>query len=391
MVVDQSNAAVGVQAPATKPLVGLAAFMVVMAGLKVFSGQLAPLAVAFVIVVGVAPVQTAVKKRGGSNGLALTASILAGVGVLLTFLGSVVWAVYSVADLVTDPEYEEALAKLEESVTEGLQSLGVKDGAIQDGLRSLDLGNVMNTVTSALSGVVGVLSMILTIVLAMVFLMGDFEPFQRALRSVTNLRPAVVEGLDLFVIRTRSYLAVSAAFGAIVAVLDGVALWAMRVPLVGVWVVLSFVSNFIPNVGFIIGVVPPAFLALLLNGPGSAVWVVIIYSALNFVIQTLIQPRYVGDSVGLSTTLTFFSLIFWTFVMGPLGAILAIPLSLFARAVLIDIYPERQWIGPLLSLSAASQDPEAVEPDGGASGDDGGATSEQKAKSKDGGASDGDD
>jgi len=70
---------------------------------------------------------------------------------------------------------------------------------------------------------------------------------------------------------------------------------------------------------------------------------------LNVVIQSVIQPKVVGDAVGLSTTLSFFSLIFWTWVIGPLGAILAIPLTLFAKALLIDADPDTRWLRPLIS------------------------------------------
>ena len=69
----------------------------------------------------------------------------------------------------------------------------------------------------------------------------------------------------------------------------------------------------------------------------------------NVVIQSVIQPRFVGNAVGLSTTLTFVSLVFWTWVLGPLGALLAVPMSLFFKAVLVDVDPDARWIGPLVS------------------------------------------
>jgi len=67
------------------------------------------------------------------------------------------------------------------------------------------------------------------------------------------------------------------------------------------------------------------------------------------VIQSIIQPRFVGQAVGLSTTLTFLSLIFWTWVLGPLGALLAVPMSLLVRAVLVDAEPDARWMRPLIS------------------------------------------
>ena len=74
----------------------------------------------------------------------------------------------------------------------------------------------------------------------------------------------------------------------------------MGVPGAFVWAVLAFVTNFIPNIGFIIGVIPPALIALLDGGPALMVAVIVVYSVINFVIQSVIQPRVVGDAVGLS-------------------------------------------------------------------------------------------
>jgi hypothetical protein len=81
---------------------------------------------------------------------------------------------------------------------------------------------------------------------------------------------------------------------------------------------------------------------------------VLVYSLANFVIQSLVQPVFVGDAVGLSVTLTFLSVIVWTVVMGPLGAVLAIPLTLLAHAVLVGQDPERRWARALLAGTAAA-------------------------------------
>ena len=126
----------------------------------------------------------------------------------------------------------------------------------------------------------------------------------------------------------------------------------MGVPGAFVWAVLAFVTNFIPNVGFVIGVIPPALIALLEGGPGLMVAVIVVYSVINFLIQSVIQPRVVGDKVGLSPTLTFLSLVFWTWVIGPLGALLAVPLSLLTKALLVEADP-RSALGAAPDLGQA--------------------------------------
>jgi predicted PurR-regulated permease PerM len=116
-----------------------------------------------------------------------------------------------------------------------------------------------------------------------------------------------------------------------------------------VWAVLAFVTNFIPNIGFVIGLIPPAIIALLDSGPGLMATVIVLYSVINFVIQSVIQPRVVGDVVGLSPTLTFLSLVFWAWLIGPLGALLAVPLSLLMRSLLVEADPRGRWALPLIS------------------------------------------
>ena len=96
-------------------------------------------------------------------------------------------------------------------------------------------------------------------------------------------------------------------FGLIVALVDVTALYWLDVSLPWLWGLLSFITNYIPNIGFVLALVPPALLALLQGGVGQAVFVVVAYSVINLVIQSLIQPKFVGDAVGLSVTLTFLS------------------------------------------------------------------------------------
>ena len=145
--------------------------------------------------------------------------------------------------------------------------------------------------------------------------------------------------LGRFAHGTRNYMSVSAGFGFVVALIDGVALQLMGVPGAFVWGVFAFVTNFIPNIGFVIGVIPPALIALLDGGAGLMVAVIVVYRVVNFLIQSVIQPRVVGDSGGPVPTLTFMSLVFWTLIVGPLGALLAVPLTLLTRALLVEADP----------------------------------------------------
>jgi predicted PurR-regulated permease PerM len=129
-----------------------------------------------------------------------------------------------------------------------------------------------------------------------------------------------------------------------VAIVDGFALWMLGVPAPMVWAILAFVTNFIPNIGFVLGLVPPVIMAFVVGGWQLALAVIAVYCVVNVVLQVLVQPKFVADAVNLSLTLSFVSVVFWTFVIGPLGAILAIPLTLLVRALVLEPDPGSGWL-----------------------------------------------
>ena len=89
----------------------------------------------------------------------------------------------------------------------------------------------------------------------------------------------------------------------------------------------------------------------------------------NFVLTSVIQPKYVGDAVGISVSLTLVALVFWGWVLGTIGAVLAVPLTLFAKALLVDVNPRVRWANAILgSTTTARRSMEA--PDAGPPGDD---------------------
>jgi AI-2 transport protein TqsA len=161
----------------------------------------------------------------------------------------------------------------------------------------------------------------------------------------------VADALVEFAHSVRLYWVVTTVFGLIVAIMDVVALAIIGVPLAITWGVLAFVTNYIPNVGFLIGLVPPTLIALLDSGPGAAIAVLIVYTAINVIVQTLIQPRFTGDAVGITGTVAFLSLIFWAYLLGALGALLAVPATLFVKSLLVDNSSTGRWFGALINAN----------------------------------------
>ena len=228
---------------------------------------------------------------------------------------------------------------------------------LQQAASSLNLGKLAGVIGALLSSVAGLASNFVFLLALLLFLSVETGGAGDRIASIAAERPRIAEALGHFAWGTRQYLLVTTVFGFIVAVLDSIALALLGIPLAVTWGLLSFITNYIPNIGFIIGVMPPALLGLLTGGPTLMVIVIVVYCVLNIVVQSIIQPRFIGDAVGLSVTVTFVVLFFWAWLLGPLGAILAIPLTLLAKALLVDIDPQARWADALLRASAKEPDP----------------------------------
>lgn len=328
-------------------LLGLAAAVVSVAGMKAIGGLLGPTMLGIVLMITIFPIRGYLVNHRWPGWLATTVTILAVYGVLVAMVVALIVSIGRLAALV--PDYAPEINDLIDNVGTKLQDLGVGPDQVQTIQDSLDFGRIFGVATQILQSVLGVLSNAFFVATLVLFIGFDAARFPQHLLTARADRPAVVDALISFAVGTRKYFAVSAGFGLVVAVIDTIALMLLGIPAAMVWGVLSFVTNFIPNIGFVIGLVPPAVLALLEGGPSLMIAVIVVYAVVNVVIQSVIQPKIVGDALGLSGTLTFLSLVFWAFVLGPLGALLAIPMTLLAKALLVDVDPEARWVIPLLS------------------------------------------
>lgn len=328
-------------------LVGLGASFLVVAGLRDLSGIVGPVFLAFVLTIATQPMRIAAERRGIPGWVGASAALIAIYAGLIGFTLSMTVAVARFATLL--PSYEEEADQLREGVVDWLGGLGVGEEQIQELVAGFDLGRVVELAGNLATGLLDVLSSLFLVITLVLFMVIDAARFSMKLRLLPSEREPLTKALTSFGVATRRYLVVSTVFGLIVAVLDTVALAWLGVPVAILWGLLAFITNYVPNIGFVIGVVPPAIIGLLEGGPRLMIYVLIAYSLLNVVIQSIIQPKIVGDVVGLSATLTMISLVFWAYTLGAVGALLAVPLTLFAKALLVDADPRSQWLSPLMS------------------------------------------
>jgi AI-2 transport protein TqsA len=327
-------------------LIGLASGTVAVAGLRSIAWLIGPVFLALVVVIALSPVQTRLRRAGVPRWIATSVLLVLVWTVLLLFVGLLVVSAAELATLL--PNYSENAQQLINNLVADLNDARVVQGTVSDLVRQIDYGQVVGLASGVLASLTDTASTLVLLLTAMVFVTVESSGFGRRMALVGAERPHLPVALTLFAQGTRSYLLVSTVFGAIVAVGDWIALEIIGVPAAALWGLLAFITNYVPTIGFVLGLVPPALLGLLAGGWGELLLIVIVYSLLNFVVQTLIQPRFVGDSVGLSMTVTFVALLFWGWVLGALGALLAIPLTLLVKALLVDVDPRGHWLDTLL-------------------------------------------
>lgn len=347
------------QGRGSRILVALAAAVVVFAGVWFARDLLAPAVFAAVVVIIADPVRRPLERAGWPVWAASTVVIVVGYLILAVLAFLLIWAAAEFATML--PEYTDELEATAERLLGWVQSLGVPPLSAESATAWLDPAVLGDLAVGVADWVLGLATAFFFVLAYVIFMTVDAARLRRSTSGQADRVFGSVAGDAIgrrYFTGVRRYYVVNATFGVIVAVLDGLLLWLVGVPIPVVWAILAFVTNFIPNIGFVIGLIPPAVLALVVGGWPLALIVIAIYCVINVVLQVLVQPKFVSDAVGLSLTLTFFSVVFWSVVIGPIGAILSVPLSLLVRAVLLEPDPSRRGLRRLTGDLTAGTDTE---------------------------------
>ncbi|WP_400997522.1 AI-2E family transporter [Agromyces sp. GXQ0307] len=349
--------------PSTRGGVTVIATLLVLVALWFARELVAPIALALVLVVIVHPIRHPLERRGWPRWLATTAVIAVAYLILAVLAALLVFAGVQFGDLVVDvvDELQAAVA----SVTEWLASVGLGEQLADATASALDPSALLGLVQGLGGWLLGFLTAAFFVLAYVIFMAADAARYGRAERAFGAGIRNRIDRIRALNSSVRRYYVVNATFGAIVAVVDGLALWALGIPIPAVWAILAFVTNFIPNIGFVLGLIPPAVLAFVVGGVPLLLVVIAVYSVVNVVLQVLVQPKFVSDAVDLSLTLSFVSVVFWTFVIGPLGAILSIPLTLAAREALLGDHDGwLRWLsGNAAAVAPPVQHPQALDQD----------------------------
>ena len=329
----------------------LAATIAVLAGIKLAAPVLVPFLLATFITLVTAPFAIWLYEKGLPRGLAVLITFLILVA-LLTGLGALVGgSVNAFYDQL--PGYRDSFEKLAAEFGTTFSPLGVefsRDALDAAALPDSVMGLVAMLIRS-LADVVRILVLVLLIVLFMLFeaagwrykldrMVDDEESFQRLVRSTHEVN---------------TYLAVKSLTSFATGFFVFLMLWLTDVDLPLLWGLLAFLLNYIPSIGSIIAAVPGVLLALLDHGTGTAIGVSAGYLAINLSIGNGIEPRIMGQALGLSPLVVFLSMVFWGWLLGAVGAFLSVPLTMVVKIVCRNT-DDMQWLAVLLGPSAVPAD-----------------------------------
>lgn len=346
--VQNSTSDGGLRVASRSLLVGAAAVLLI-GGMRVAAPVLVPVLLAAFIAIAAIPALLWLTRQGVPR----TAGLLIIVALICALLAAFVLVVTSAVEELTValPTYQQRFEALQTSVLSTLDRLGVELPE-QTQPEASSLFSIVATSASSLAGVV---SNLFLIVLIVVFILAEASGFGDKLRVAIGRPSADLGRYTTIVAEVQKYLLVktltSAATGGILFVWMAL----LELDFTVLWATTAFVFNFIPTLGSIIASIPPISIALLQHGPASAVAVAVGFLAVNMIIGNILEPRVMGRTLGMSPLVVLLSMIFWGWVLGTVGALLAVPLTMILK-ITMENSDEFRWLAVLLGPAVKKTD-----------------------------------
>ena len=337
----------------TGVLVNAAAFVIIVAGIREASAIFVQFFLALFISVLLGPPFFWLKSRGAHTGIALVAVLLIGLSATM-LLGTILGT--SLDGLLNAlPSYERALNSQFSLMLAWLRSLGA-DIPQDPFLKLFDISQIMNLARGTVRGVAAALNNVLFITLMVVFILIEASGFPDKLRAISDDSDKSLPNLFKAIDNVKRYMAIKTLISLGTGIGIAIALTIIGVDFPILWGLLAFLLNYIPNIGSLIAAVPAVLLALVQFGWPTAILTVGIYLGVNFVFANVMEPRIMGQGLGLSTLVVFLSLLFWGWVLGPVGMLLSVPLTMTAK-IILDTHESTRKIAILLSAGTKTSTP----------------------------------
>jgi AI-2 transport protein TqsA len=330
---------------------GLVLVLLAVLGLREVAALVVPVLFGFFIALTAWPMVGALERRSVRHAFALGATIVVVLAIGLAAAGV---AALSVGELAVQiPTYESRLSATLAALRDALAQVGIAVdlGAITAIISPERVFGLVKPLASAVSDAG---SSMFVLAFTMIYaLAGGTSLRARAAAAFGEQHPLVL-GMERFGTDLRRYLVVRAELGLFAAVLSFVLLFVLGVPFPVLWAILVFAASFVPNIGALIAVIPPTILAYLDGGLGSAALVAIGYAVINFAQDQFLQPVVIGSELNLSPLVVFIAVVVWVWILGPAGALLAVPLTI-GLVMLLEAFPSSRSFAALLRNNVEPQ------------------------------------
>ncbi len=349
--------------PALRIVLMLAGASIALWGMSQYAEYILSLTFAFLIALAADPLANWLRRKGVHRGLILAIS-LAAVYVALALLALLF--IYGGAQFLKElPTFTEQAQQLVAQWQAALQNLGLDSAGSAAIASQVDPAKPLSWIADLLAALGSAIGNLTTLILLITFLFVDIVLWPGRLEETARRGHGYARRLMEFTVDLRQYIVVMVIVGSCIGALNTVMFYLFGVPLPLLWGVLSGILNFIPFIGFWLGLIPPATLTLLAYGPERMLVLAILYVAINGFVQNVIQPRLVVTRLNLTPFMNLVSATFWPLVLGPAGAIVGVPLTMAVRALILEVDPATRWLAGLTS----SQLPEAPAADQAATTD----------------------
>ena len=328
----------------TRFLVTTACFVIIIAGMRFSSSILVPFLLSLFIAKICTPFLFWMQGKRIPKVLAVVVIFVAIVGIgwlLLVFVSSSLNGFSKAL-----PAYQKALAAKTASLVIWLQKHGVEISS-QLVLDYFNPQKAMNMVAVTLSGLRAVLTNFLLIMLTVLFILLEASSFPQKLRAALDNPDESLSRISKITESVNRYLFMKTLFSLLTGILIWIWLLILGVDFPLLWGLLAFLLNFVPTIGSMIAAIPAVLLALIQLGGSSALFTCLGYVVVNVSIGSIMEPRLMGHGLGLSTLVVFLSLIFWGWVLGPVGMLLSVPLTVTVK-IALESDEESRWLGIML-------------------------------------------
>ena len=329
----------------TSLLIGIASLVLIVAGLKAMSGLLSPILLSLFIVLVTYPIMTWLKRRGFPHWLAyaIVLFIVLSVGAFFVLFFTI--SLEQLSDVL--PNYVRQSEAQLNNLWQWLNEQGVESDDIK-ALQWFQPERIIQLVLSLISSLLNIFSNIGLTLLIFIYMLASAPTFAKQLRRGLGNNSSLLGQFQDFAHSTTSYLAIKSWIGTLTAICQIILMWVIGVNFAVLWGVLSFLFNFIPNIGFYLALIPPVLLTLLNQGLWQAVILGVIYALINNFFDVVVAPRFLAKGLDLSVLVTFLAVIIWTWILGPIGAFMALPLTVMVKKLVLEPFPQTQLVASLL-------------------------------------------